>query len=575
MTLKEKEIFQTFKLPIEYCNDKIPIQPNLLEDLELIETKDPSEQTVYSCLFKSTSTLGKKCVKQWSKYFTTDLNFLKESQKIYQSMTDLKINKQITEQTFKDWNEIKNTEDFLEKYQYVEWERIKGINRYSLFLTFMSYYNLSAPLFNLALPIIILILPFFVLRISGIPLTFATYWNVVTIQLKSHIIGKMYYNFWNIDWNQRIYYIVSLGLFFYNIYQNVLSCWRFYMNTYKISNYFLTLQNYLKYTIDQMNYFDSKTNRFKTYLQFCKKTKSCKNKLIEFYEEVKHIHGKILSLKKITQIGFVMKQFFILYDDEELEEAFLYSFGFNSYIDTIHGLCQNIHKKTISKTKFSNSKIPIVDFQQFSSPSLIDKNPVKNNIDLSQNIIITGPNAAGKTTLVKSTILNILFSQQVGFGFFSTGTITPFHFLHAYINIPDTVGRDSLFQSEARRCKEILDSIDNNGNKKHFCIFDELYSGTNPYEATSSAYSFLRYLNKYDNVKLILTTHYVKICELFQNNKFIQNYNMETYIHNEIPKYSYKLKKGISNIKGGICILKQLRYPKKILKYTKKILRTL
>ena len=158
-------------------------------------------------------------------------------------MNDLKINKQITEQTFKDWNEIKNTEDFLEKYQYVEWERIKGINRYSLFLTFMSYYNLSAPLFNLALPIIILILHFFVLRISGIPLTFATYWNVVTIQLKSHIIGKMYYNFWNIDWNQRIYYIVSLGLFFYNIYQNVLSCWRFYMNTYKISNYFLTLQN--------------------------------------------------------------------------------------------------------------------------------------------------------------------------------------------------------------------------------------------------------------------------------------------------------------------------------------------
>ena len=50
---------------------------------------------------------------------------------------------------------------------------------------------------------------------------------------------------------------------------------------------------------------------------------------------------------------------------------------------------------------------------------------------------------------------------------------------------------------------------------------------------------------------------------------------METTIHKEIPKYSYKLKKGISNIKGGVCILKQLRYPKKILKYTKKILRTL
>jgi len=117
MTLKEKGIFQTFKLPIEYCDEKIPIQSNILEDLELIETKDPSEQTVYSCLFKPSSTLGKKCVKQWSKYFTTDLNFLKESQKIYKSINDLKINKKITEQTYKAWNEIKNTDDLLEKYQ--------------------------------------------------------------------------------------------------------------------------------------------------------------------------------------------------------------------------------------------------------------------------------------------------------------------------------------------------------------------------------------------------------------------------------------------------------------------------
>ena len=48
-------------------------------------------------------------------------------------------------------------------------------------------------------------------------------------------------------------------------------------------------------------------------------------------------------------------------------------------------------------------------------PSL--KAPVKNNISLKKNIIITGPNASGKTTLLKCCVLNVLFTQQVGKGF--------------------------------------------------------------------------------------------------------------------------------------------------------------
>ena len=85
--------------------------------------------------------------------------------------------------------------------------------------------------------------------------------------------------------------------------------------------------------------------------------------------------------------------------------------------------------------------------------------------------------------------------QQIGYGFFDKGVITIYDHIHSYINIPDSCSRDSLFQSEARRCKNILDIIDNNSDKQHFCIFDELYSGTNPYEAIAAAYSYLNLLS--------------------------------------------------------------------------------
>lgn len=155
---------------------------------------------------------------------------------------------------------------------------------------------------------------------------------------------------------------------------------------------------------------------------------------------------------------------------------------------------------------------------------------IKNDCNLNKNMIITGPNASGKTTTLKSAFINILLSQQIGYGCFDSLKLTPFDKLHCYLNIPDTSGRDSLFQAEARRCKEIIECIDEEtGNGlTHFCIFDELYSGTNPEEAIISANAFMDYIVKNENVTCILTTHYIKLCKKLSKNKRIKNYHMKT-----------------------------------------------
>ena len=61
------------------------------------------------------------------------------------------------------------------------------------------------------------------------------------------------------------------------------------------------------------------------------------------------------------------------------------------------------------------------------------KNPVKNNININKSIIITGPNAAGKTTTIKATIINLLLTQQIGLGFFDSGTTNTFDYIHIVI----------------------------------------------------------------------------------------------------------------------------------------------
>jgi DNA mismatch repair ATPase MutS len=228
----------------------------------------------------------------------------------------------------------------------------------------------------------------------------------------------------------------------------------------------------------------------------------------------------------------------------------------------------NVKCKGNYKTKFKNAYFP----------SLVGKCPVKNTYKLKKPMLITGPNAAGKTTMIKTTIFNILCSQQTGFGYYESASFSPFDYIHCYINIPDTSGRDSLFQSEARRCKDIIDVMKNSGDDAtHFCVFDELYSGTNPYEAIASATAFLRYLNTHTNSCYMITTHFLDICNRMKKDKTVLNMHMkidESTINGDFI-YTYKLQKGISHIKGGVKVLRDLDYPQYIIDETKRMIDTI
>jgi len=315
------------------------------------------------------------------------------------------------------------------------------------------------------------------------------------------------------------------------------------------------------------------TSSFKTYNDFNKTILEHKNILTQFKEKLDKITPFRFSLVKMMEIGHVLQCFYELYDNKIYNNSFLYSFGFHGYINNLSGLMNNIEKKNLTSCKFikrneSKSKTTKSTFQKQYYPSLIGKKHVKNDCQLTKNMIITGPNASGKTTLLKTTLINSILSQQFGYGCYQKAFIIPYDFLHCYLNIPDTSGRDSLFQAEARRCKEIIDCIHTYKNKTHLCIFDELYSGTNPEEAVISANAFMEYLITYENVSCMLTTHYIELCKKLEKNKQIKNFNMQTNYVNDQLKYTYVLQDGISEIKGGLKVLKDMNYPTEILNKT-------
>ena len=563
-------------MPIYYNNDKVELKKNIITDLELTNTVDSSCNTIYSFYFDNDNDVSKKLTEQISTYYTTDIHFLKDTQKLIKeyvspdvSYTDLSPNyKNIIDI----WNELKIDYGFREKYYYLDWEMIEFLNNSEIFLQFMSIYNLFSPVFSLLVPIIILIIPFFILKMKGLPITINEYIDVLKIVAQSNAIGKLLtVNFSQTSLQDKIYILVSVAFYLFSIYQNAMVCIRFNENMKTIHSHFREIQSYLKLTLHSMDNYLKYAENLTTHNTFNNILKEKKHILEKIYNKIQNISEySLYNIGKITEIGKVLKYFYELHTDSLYDDAIMYSIGFNGYIDCLKGLQKNIVERKICFAKFikNNKNNKKGKFNNSYYASLKNENPVKNTIKFNKNKIITGPNASGKTTILKSTLINIIFTQQFGCGFYESATFYPFKHIHCYLNIPDTSGRDSLFQAEARRCKEIIDIINENKRERHFCVLDELFSGTNPEEAETSATAFMLYLQKYKNVTSLLTTHFVKVCKKLDKIEGIENFKMETQKNGNRIKYTYKLEKGISEVKGGINVLTEMNYPKEIIDNT-------
>jgi len=577
----EEQINDNFLLPIDFNKNTYNTPQNLYDDLELIETKkDISNVSLYEKLLNPQTPFSYLTMAKLTKKYSTDIHFLKNTQKLLKN--NKKINNNEISTVMNAWSSFKDIREdpnFIDNYQYINFDILKFLNTSVVFLTFISIYSILSPLLNLLAPLLLLIVPFLILRLKGLTLTITNYWKFLVISLQKHSFGKLLTDWSVLPWSQKIYMLIMLGMYIYNIYQNAISCYQFYKNTGKINSDIKNIKNFLHITRYKISNFINKIDKLKSYSEYKTYLQEKLENINDVYQKLNKVELASFHPKKITTIGYTMKQYYNLYNSEKVNNTMLFSFGFWGFIDNIGEISCKINTKKINKTTFIKNNKSILNLKNAYYPTLQNQNKeeknVPNNISLSTNKIITGPNASGKTSILKTTISNLLLSQQFGYGFYQKGTITPFDFIHCYLNIPDTSSRDSLFQAEARRCLHILNTIKDNDSKKHFCIFDELFSGTNPYEAVSSATAYLKEISSYKNVKFMLTTHFITLCRKLDTHKRINNVNMKTIMSNNKPQYFYKIKDGISEIKGAITVLKDLGYPDNIINNTKEILKKL
>jgi len=564
-----------FKLPIEYLEESKlhDLSPIVESDLEL-------SASMYPVLLKPKNELSTSMIQRFKNNYTSDATFLNQTQTVIKNAVAPLTEDFDAADVLHVWRDIYEVDGFKERHGYIDMTQINFVNKMSTFMGYWTIMNLVSPIFSIILPFLFIMAPFIMLRIQSVPITFSTYITMLKELAKSHAIGKTLTSFENFSVNNLIYVLFTLGMYGLQMYQNCKHCIRFYTNITTINANLMTVKKFVDQSIITVETFAEKSRHHSKYSKFCENALTKVAVLKQIQDDLRSVQpfegGAWSVARHCFKVGYLLKSYYCLHDIPEYRDAFSYAIAFEGYRSGLEGIATNIKTGFVNCGKFSDEFK--TKFAKQVYPTLISATTVaiSNDMSLEKNMIITGPNASGKTTQLKTTAINVIFTQQFGVGFYENCEMAPYTHIHSYLNIPDTSGRDSLFQAEARRCKDILDIIDMSDKSndslhdksKHFCIFDELFSGTNAEEATSASYGFLKYLQKRENVDFILTTHFVKLCKKVKKNSDclrIANHKMDASLAHDKIHFTYKMVKGISKIKAARLILIQMGFPDEII----------
>jgi len=232
-------------------------------------------------------------------------------------------------------------------------------------------------------------------------------------------------------------------------------------------------------------------------------------------------------------------------------------------IDTITKLkydelwCIPTYNNTI--TQIWNINNPLLSSKQISNP-----------VNLSKNIIITGVNAGGKTTYVKSITINIILAQTIGIINAIKGNIYIYDAITSLMRVNDELGNKSYFEAEMLVCNDMIKIAEelNKNNKRALILMDEPMHSTPPIEGIAVAYSVVEYLAKLNGITLIITTHFHNLIELETKYKslFINlSVNAEYDKENNSYKFNYKIRRGPTKQIIAIELLEKNKFNNKVI----------
>lgn len=236
-----------------------------------------------------------------------------------------------------------------------------------------------------------------------------------------------------------------------------------------------------------------------------------------------------------------------------------------------HYVCPEVNDSLVIDIK--DGRHPVIEKQLPIGESYI-ANDVFLDSDSQQIIMITGPNMAGKSALLRQTALIVLMAQIGCFVPARSASIGVVDKIFTRVGASDNISMgESTFMVEMNEAASILNNI----SKRSLVLFDELGRGTSTYDGISIAWSIVEYIheNSKARAKTLFATHYHELNEMEKTYERVKNFNVQVKEINNKVVFLRKLTPGGSEHSFGIHVAKMAGMPRSIVERATKILKQL
>ena len=185
--------------------------------------------------------------------------------------------------------------------------------------------------------------------------------------------------------------------------------------------------------------------------------------------------------------------------------------------------------------------------------------PVANSFDCHKTVLITGSNASGKSTFIKSLGISCILSQTLNMALADEFKLRP-GLVMSSMGVSDSISEgDSYFMSEIKSLKEMIDSVATGCFS--YCFIDEILRGTNTIERIGASANTIKWLSQNDCL-LFVATHDVELPHIL--SKHCEMIYFSETVRDDQFSFDYKLKRGINTQRNAIKLLDIVGFPEEI-----------
>ena len=301
------------------------------------------------------------------------------------------------------------------------------------------------------------------------------------------------------------------------------------------------------------DYMDSLDKSVKSFKKFCKHSS-----LIAGGQMGGDLLDPLMDYVRMLVHIDIIKMCTMVSEAKKLNEELFNIYEVIGFLDSMISICS--YRESLENwciPEFDNKNIGI-GAKNLYHP-LIAK-PVKNSISVEKSVLLTGSNASGKSTFIKTVAINAIFAQTIN-TVLADSYKTCFYYIYSSMALRDDLeNSESYYIVEIRSLQRILDKV-KESKVPVLCFIDEVLRGTNTLERIASSSEILAYLAG-KGAMCFAATHDIELTNMLK--KYYVNYHFEEHVDEEDVLFDYRLREGAANTRNAIKLLNMIGYDKVI-----------